>query len=323
MGDWETILSSILNGASIIVGSCANLLIIVSFFVFNSARQPTELFLVSLSVADFLVCAVYQPLLIICFNHPDIIFNQPYMSSMAFFGFTLMTASMNGLLAVNFDRFVAIYLPYKYMTWITEVNTAVLISISWVISIATGILNLSTSPVVKVIAHLYTTIIIVLIPILYGAIYKEARKQARRIIDQSMAGARVLPNRRHLTDRATRGVGLVVITTLLCWLPLILFPAFLSNLKTDEEIHKAIWWCVTAGCVNSCINPFIYFYKFSKFRRNVGKLSQMIGINNVGGRFPININKHRVNPPISQDPNSVETARRGAWLVEEPVPEAT
>ncbi|KAJ7369493.1 hypothetical protein OS493_038549, partial [Desmophyllum pertusum] len=31
----------------------------------------------------------------------------------------------------------------------------------------------------------------------------EARKQARRVIDQSMAGARVLPNRRHLTDRAT------------------------------------------------------------------------------------------------------------------------
>ncbi|KAJ7369494.1 hypothetical protein OS493_038550 [Desmophyllum pertusum] len=236
MADWETILFTVLNSATVIVGSCANLLIIVSFFVFNSARQPTELLLVSLSVADFLVCAVYQPLLVIRFNHPDQTLNQPgYVSSMAFFGFSLMTASMNGLLAVNFDRFVAIYLPYKYMTWITEVNTAVLISISWVISLATGILNSSRNPGVIGIVNLYITIIILLVAILYGAIYKEARKQARRIIDQSMVGARVLPNRRHLTDRATRGVGLVLITTLLCWLPLILSPVLLANLKTDED----------------------------------------------------------------------------------------
>ncbi|KAJ7319194.1 hypothetical protein OS493_036483 [Desmophyllum pertusum] len=315
MADWETIIFTVLNSASIIVGSCANLLIIVSFFVINSTREPTELFLVSLSVADFLVCAVYQPLLIICFNNPDQLFNQLYRSTMLFFGFSLMTASMNGLLAVNFDRFVAIYLPYKYMTWITEVNTAVLISISWAISIAAGILNLSSNPDVKVIVRLYTTIIIALVAILYGVIYKEARKQARRIIDQSMAGARVLPNRRYLTDRATRGVGLVLLTTLLCWLPLILTPSFLSKLKTDEDILKAILWCVNAGCVNSCINPFIYFYKFSKFRRNVGKLFRMIGIN-VRGRLPIKINKNRVNP-MSQDPNPVETPRRGAWLVEE------
>ncbi|KAJ7319182.1 hypothetical protein OS493_036469 [Desmophyllum pertusum] len=325
MADWETILFTVLNSASVIVGSCANLLIIVSFFVINSTREPTELFLVSLSVADFLVCAVYQPLLVICFNNPDQLFNQPYRSTMLFFGYSLMTASMNGLLAVNFDRFVAIYLPYKYMTWITEVNTAVIISISWVISIATGILNCFKGkiPGVQVIVRLYTTIIIVLIPILYGAIYKEARKQARRIIEQSMAGARVLPNRRYLTDRATRGVGLVLITTLLCWLPLILSPAFLPNLKADEDgFLRGIWWCVTAGCVNSCINPFIYFYKFSKFRRNVGKLFQMIGIN-VSGRLPININEKRVNP-MSQDPNPMETADgRAAWLVEEPAPQGT
>ncbi|KAJ7323472.1 hypothetical protein OS493_031396 [Desmophyllum pertusum] len=219
---------------------------------------------------------------------------------------------MNGLLAVNFDRFVAIYLPYKYMTWITEVNTAVLISISWVISLATGILNLSNNPGVIGIVHLYITIIIMLIPILYGAIYKEARKQARRIIDQSMAGARVLPNRRHLTDRATRGVGLVLITTLWCWLPLILSPALLANLKTNEDSRKAISWCVAAGCVNSCINPFIYFYKFSKFRRNVGKLFQMIGIN-VSGRLPININKKRVNP-MSQD-RSQPYGNTSAWCM--------
>ncbi|KAJ7323473.1 hypothetical protein OS493_031397 [Desmophyllum pertusum] len=250
MADWETILFTVLNSATVIVGSCANLLIIVSFFVFNSARQPTELLLVSLSVADFLVCAVYQPLLVIRFNHPDQTLNQPgYVSSMAFFGFSLMTASMNGLLAVNFDRFVAIYLPYKYMTWITE----------------------------------------------------EARKQARRIIDQSMVGARVLPNRRHLTDRATRGVGLVLITTLLCWLPLILSPVLLANLKTDEDFSFLRGFRVRPlQDVSTLVSiPSSTFHKFSKFRAQCWKAISDDS-KKCWRQFPININKHRVKPDVSR-----------------------
>ena len=62
-----------------------------------------------------------------------------------------------------------------------------------------------------------------------------------------------------IISKATTGVGAVLVTTLLCWLPLV-----------DEEILKALLWCITAGCVNSCINPFIYYYKFNTF----GEISQ-------------------------------------------------
>ncbi|KAJ7319193.1 hypothetical protein OS493_036482 [Desmophyllum pertusum] len=55
----------------------------------------------------------------------------------------------------------------------------------------------------------------------------------------------------------------------------------------------------------------LFLVKFSKFRRNVGKLFQMIEIN-VSIRFS---DQHQ--QAQSQDPNPVETRRRGAWLVEE------
>ena len=177
-----------------------------------------------------------------------------------------------------------------------------------------GILNLSGNVGIKVIAHLYTTISIVVVPILYGVIYKEARKQARRIIDHSMPAADGFPNRHHLTDRATRRVGLVLITTLVCWLPLIILsPVFLATLENDENIFRAMAWCFTASCVNSCINPFIYFYKFSKFRRNVRKLFQKIGCS-----FPLKINRRRsrVNP-TAQGGNQMETSRQDAWTLNE------
>ncbi|XP_078352099.1 adenosine receptor A1-like [Oculina patagonica] len=315
MAAWETVLFTIFNCLSLVIGSCANFLVIVSSLMFISVRdiEGTSFFLVSLSVADFLLCAVYQPLMVIRFNHPDQ--TQSYLLSMSFFGYSLMTASLNGLLAVSFDRFVVIYLPFKYITWMNETNVALLISISWVVALAIGILNLSNNFGAKVIAHLYTTIIIVVVPILYGVIYKEARKQARRIIDQSMPATMQFPNRHHLTDRATRGIGLVLITTLVCWLPMILFPAFSSTLKSNEDILRAVLWCLTASCVNSCINPFIYFYKFSKFRRNVRKLFQKIK-RNVCGCFPVNRRSDRVNP-IAQDPQQMETSRRVAWTMDE------
>ena len=56
-----------------IIGSCANFLVIVSSLLFVSILdiEGTSSFLVNLSLADFLICAVYQPLLVIRFNQPD------------------------------------------------------------------------------------------------------------------------------------------------------------------------------------------------------------------------------------------------------------
>ena len=313
---WEAVFFTVFNCLLLVIGSCANFLVIVSSLMFMSVRdiQVTSLFLVSLSVADFLLCAVYQPLLVFRFNYPDQ--NHSYLASMQFLGHSLMAASLNGLLAVSFDRFVAIYLPFKYITWMNEKNVAFLISISWLVALVMGILNTDYVGV-KLSAPIYNIIILVVVPILYGVIYKEARKQARRIVDHSMPATKEFPNRHHLTDRTTRGVGLVLITTLLCWLPIIILtPVFSVTLKTDEDIFRAVSWCVTASCVNSCINPFIYFYKFSKFRRNVRKLFQKIGCS-----FPQKTNKGsgRVSP-MTQHANQIIKCKCGDALA---VDEAT
>jgi len=306
MAAWETVLFTIFNCFSLVLGSFANFLVIISFILFSSVREGTSLFLISLSVADFLVCTVYQPFLVYRFNHPDQ--NKFYVLTQSFLGYCLFTASLNGLLTVTFDRFVTIYFPYRYMVWITEGNTALLIKLSWVVSIVMGILNATSYTGVKIVAQVYTTAIIVVVPILYGVIYNEARKQARRLTERSTAGTSVLPRGHHrLIGKATTGVGVVLVTTLICWLPVILFPTFTGSQEADGTISNAMMWCFTAGCANSCINPFIYFYKFHSFRRNIKKLFH---------RISPNINRHdtrKVYP--SHDPNRLETFPRTAWTV--------
>ena len=317
MAVWEAVIFTGLNCLPVVIGSCANFLVIVSSLAFRSVRdiEGTSLFLVSLSVADFLVCAVYQPLLVVRFNQLNQ--DRSFVLTTSFIGYSLVTASMNGLLAVTFDRFVAIYLPFKYITWMNKKNVALLISISWVVALVAGISALSEIFVVKVISQLYTTIIIMAVPVLYGVIYKEARKQAVQVINQYMKSTKDLPSPHHQTDRATRGVGLVLITTLPCWLPmLIVFPFVFATLQNDEEILKAMLWCLTPACISSCINPFIYFYKFAKFRRNVRKLFQEIQ-RYVGGRSLISAKRRDGGvKPMVQSGNHTESTRRYAWLVD-------
>lgn len=318
MAVWEAAFFTAVNCLPMFTGSCANFLVILSSLLFIPVRdvEGTSSFLVSLSVADFLVCAVYQPLLIIRFNQPDQ--HRSFVLSTSFIGYSLMTASLNGLLAVTFDRFVAIYLPFKYVTWMKKKNVALLMSISWLVALVAGISALSEIFGVKVISQLYSTIIIMAIPILYGVIYREARKQARWVINQHMQVTTNLPSRQHQTDKATRGVGLVLMTTLLCWLPILMvFPFSFATSQNDGGILNAMLWCVTPACISSCINPFIYFYKFRKFRRNVRKLFQEIR-RHVGGSYPVNTKRRNGTViPMAQSGNSTEVTRRCAWQVDQ------
>ena len=299
MTAWYTILLMAVNSFSLIVGSCANLLVVISFFVFVTAKETTELFLVSLSVADVLLCAVYQPLLVIRIGNAAQ--NRSFILAQSFFGFALMIASLNGLLAVTVDRFLSIYMPFKYFSWMTERNAVRVIAASWVTSLIMAMLNCAAHSVGIIVVQVYATIILFLVPVLYSVIYKEARKQAKRIVQQCPTATRK-PARP--THKATRGVGLVMATTVACWMPVILFPVLLSSFDSQREhFFKEIMWCVTASCLNSCINPFIYYWQFTKMRRviskSLGKIATTIGLT-------LTQNTRRQTAVVAFDPGNCE-----------------
>ena len=272
---WEIFFLTVFNSVSLVVGGCANLLIIISFFLYNSIREATGLFLVSLSVADLLVCVVFQPLLIYRANHPAQ--DQLYKSVMSFFGYGLMLASLNGLLAVTSDRFVSIYLPFKYVYWMTERNAARIITVSWLSSIVFASMNVTNITTYGWISNVYTCTTLVLVSFLYSVIYREAMRQARRIAAQCPTAPSSLPNKRHPVKRATIGIAIILTTTVVCWLPMILLPVLWTSLGlTDENVFRMFLWSVTASSLNSCVNPFLYVWQFSQFRCAIKKLFREI-----------------------------------------------
>ena len=175
---WEFILIASVNCLTSVVGTFANGIIIGAFFLCTSQRETTALLLISLSFADLLICSVYEPI----FIHQFLSTRQLdglYKSVQSFLGYGLMTASLNGLFTVAADRFIAIYLPFKYVQWMTEKNAERLITSSWCIALLTSVCVTFSSQVTQHISHAYITLILLVIPVMYFTIWWKAGKQEK------------------------------------------------------------------------------------------------------------------------------------------------
>ena len=240
---WEVIILTALNGVSSIVGSAANLLIIVSSLLNHAEEGATELFLINLSATNLLICAIYQPILVWFIN--DAAKSNTVFSLMAYVGTGLTTAFLNGLLVITLDRFVSIYLPFKYVYWMTERNSGRIILVSWILSVLMVIVSRITFFASRVIVNGYIATVLVMVSLFYSVIPTATEKQGN--------------------------------------IPVAIFPLGAVILRMAiEDISRILYWCFTAASFNSCIDPFVYYWQFSKFRRAIRKslrsLRQKIGL---------------------------------------------
>ena len=176
---WEFILIASVNCLTSVVGTFANGIIIGAFFLCTSQRETTALLLISLSFADLLICSVYEPIFIHQFLSTRQLDGLYKSAVQSFLGHGLMTASLNGLLAVAADRFIAIHLPFKYVQWMTEKNAIRLITAGWCIALLTSVCVTLSSQVTQHIIHAYITLILLVIPVMYFTIWWKAGKQEK------------------------------------------------------------------------------------------------------------------------------------------------
>ena len=335
----ETIFLAVFNCLLSSTGSIANLTVILAYLFCSSERGTTDLLLVSLSVSDFLLCSVYQPVFIHDFLSVHGL--PPHVRSVL--GYGLMTASLNGLVAVTLDRFVAIYYPYKYPTLMAPANAKRVIVVVWFSAAIKGVLTLVSFHFVMRGCHLYVTVVMLGLPITYLFIWRETNKQQRQInnlqtppepipdaaeepdsnsVPKSSSaappyqpeltphaasgssgeqtrrttlapqdskpiawpetarsqpenaqgnprnGVTEAPTRPRLQiGRATRLVGLVLVTTWMAWLPFCLFPA----VWPADQQGRGLVWAITTASANSCMNPLLYCWMSRKFRALVRK----------------------------------------------------
>ncbi|KAI8773042.1 neuromedin-B receptor [Biomphalaria glabrata] len=292
----EGILVPIVFVITFIVGLVGNGTLIVSVIANKVMCNIPNIFIVSLSIGDFLLILVSVPVTSFYYTFK----NWPFGEAMCKINEVTQTISLGvsvfTLTALSADRYVAIVNPMAKLTGRTLRTTIVTVVVIWLLStllaLPDAIFGKETryeiNGTVILICHQFEPldhdhgkiffmlrfVIFFLLPIItIGFFYiNMARiliRSSSNVPVDSKTGA-VNHNRQMIARRKVAHVVLsFVIIFIICWLPRHIYLILWNymNHEYDEFWHvlKILTFCLTF--INSCVNPFALYFLSGQFRK--------------------------------------------------------
>lgn len=282
----------IILGITVILTVLGNLVVTASIAYFKQLHTPTNYLILSLAVSDLLLGTIVMfPSMIRCVEtcwYFGDVFCKVYMSA----DITLCTASILNLSFISVDRYYAVCQPLLYTSKITVHVVAIMILVSWSISALTGFaiifleLNIwgieefyythiaceggcvlfqtGLSSTVSSVLSFYIPGIIMLG--VYLKIFLVAQRQARSIQNISCKNSTRISNSSQ--TKATKTLAIIMGTFISFWTPFFvcnIIDPFISY-STPPALFETLVWL---GYLNSTVNPIIYAFFYSWFRKAI------------------------------------------------------
>jgi hypothetical protein len=128
---WLLILIAIFGSVTSVLTVLGNILVILAFFLDRQIRQPTNYFILSLSVSDFLIGLLSMPLLTIYIYAKDWPLNATICDIWLSLDYTVCLTSIYTVLFITIDRFCSVKMPAKYRKWRTKRKINMMIATTW------------------------------------------------------------------------------------------------------------------------------------------------------------------------------------------------
>ncbi|KAM7379992.1 hypothetical protein PAMP_003322 [Pampus punctatissimus] len=283
----EALFLKILLTFIIVLTVALNLFIIISISHFRQLHTPTNLFLLSLAVSDFLVGLLEMPEVIFlqtsCWVLGDIICLLCNYKT-----FLITGASIFNMVLISVDRYVAICDPLHYTTKFTLRRVKLYVCLCWLYSFFYAILCVKdeqTQPdkhkscqgecviVIDYISGIIDLVFSFIVPItiiiiLYMRVFAVAVSQARAM--RAHVASVKLQVSLGVTSKkselkAARTLGVLVVVFLIC-----LFPYYIICLLGYNSLNSPFEFSVLfLFYFNSCLNPLIYALLFPCFRKAI------------------------------------------------------
>ncbi|XP_066506539.1 trace amine-associated receptor 13c-like [Hoplias malabaricus] len=262
-----------------------NLLVIISISHFKQLHTPTNLLILSLAVADFLVGLFVMPVKIMELADSCWYLGEFWCYISPIINFLSITASLCSLIIIAVDRYIAVSDPLLYSTRITVCKMSVLITLSWSFSLFYNIIYLYFNgyffqfqircygECVLYVRHFWVTIDLVIffiipcsiILVLYFIIFKVARRQAKavRAVTNGLSQNQGDKVSSSSETKAAKTLGIVIFVYLASWIPI-----YLSSMADENVTSVSLMYTVFAWLMymNSSMNPLIYAIFYPWFR---------------------------------------------------------
>ncbi|KAL3862160.1 hypothetical protein ACJMK2_008148 [Sinanodonta woodiana] len=283
----------------VILTIIGNVLVLLAVFFYEKLRTVSNMFIVSLSIADLLVGIVVMVPATLNEIFREWILFKGFCSVWVAFDVMLCSASILNVCLISLDRYVAIMSPLRYHLLMTHKRALVLLAVTYTMCILASFVPVETGlhnpalpnlenltllsdkpqcvfiPSIPFVAIVSTVTILLPIVVAFGLYYrvsKEANRQAH------FAGILIVPSkvllgkeisakhvREPFTRKATITLGIIVGAYVVTWAP------FLVTNMVDAvcrcvpvELFKVFVWL---GYCNSLINPIIYPLFMRDFRK--------------------------------------------------------
>nr|QPB70566.1 putative tachykinin-related peptide receptor III [Homarus americanus] len=297
---WHQLIWSVFFGGMVVVATGGNLIVIWIVLADRRMRTVTNIFLVNLSVADAMVSTLN-----VVFNFTYMLnlhwrFGRIYCKISQFVSILSICASVFTLMAISFDRYIAIMHPLRPR--MGRKATILIVVWIWVSSTCLSMPNMlffTTAPLplkdgdTRVVCYaqwpdgdqgysqseyVHTVVLMVLtyiLPLLcMGFTYARIGMTlwgSRSIGEQTPRQVESIKSKR----KVVKMMIVVVSIFAICWLPYHLY-FILSNLMPEiahtdyiQETYLAIYWLAMS---NSMYNPMIYCWLNNRFRQGFKKV---------------------------------------------------
>lgn len=253
-----------INILSSVVGTIGNSLVIATVYTNKSLQIIPNFWLASMAVADLMVTALGQPLLIAFWGlHVNRECNEPVSETFRVVGNMSCSASVLHLCFISIDRCLVIVRPVQSKAIRTLKRFKLALLIAWIVPVIYGVLRMSvikkaTSYFTVVAAAIcYLTIICCYTLIIFkvwnrDVVHSHARQSASQLVER----------------RVTVTVVIVVIVFTICWIPLM----YLRSAYAQSNVGVAYNWARTLALSNSAMNPWIYCLRMEAFLTNYKRL---------------------------------------------------
>lgn len=261
----------IVNVVSLFIASFGNAVILFSIWQTQALHSPSNTLLLALSLTDFLVGTVTQPLYIISRVYflvtekdgPQALQSAFDVISSLLSGVSFITATL-----ISVDRYLVLLLHLRYRCLVTGKKILVFIFGSWLLSSIWGYTWTHNIRLFYVLGFASSTTCFSTIVVMYCKIYRVIRRHRKEIcnqvrFDQSQSSSRV--NFTSYT-RSVLNTFIVCFLLFLCYFPYLCTAAVIQLGGHSLATKMSLEVSGTIIFINSSLNPFVYFWRVKEFQ---------------------------------------------------------